>query len=190
MPLASLDRARDVAAEAGLPSAFAELHVFRALAHSPQAAAPIFQLLLALLTSDFDMQLRELIIMRIGWVTRSAYEWTQHWIVAVDRLGMEPDYVLAARDWVNSPLYGPRERAVMAATDETLRDGTISSVCLAPLDDAGALWWDAFGVVLVLLERPAVSDPTGGARPPPALGLVSMWGLASASAHKRRQFAR
>jgi alkylhydroperoxidase family enzyme len=32
--------------------------------------------------NKFDTRLRELMIMRIGWVTGSAYEWTQHWRVA------------------------------------------------------------------------------------------------------------
>jgi hypothetical protein len=29
-----------------------------------------------------DPRLRELVIMRIGWLTASDYEWTQHWRVA------------------------------------------------------------------------------------------------------------
>lgn len=72
-----------------------------------------------------DARLRELIIMRIGWVTDSVYEWTQHWRVA--RLLEVPERdLLGVRDWQNAGHFGEAERAVLAATDETLRDGTIS----------------------------------------------------------------
>jgi alkylhydroperoxidase family enzyme len=72
-----------------------------------------------------DARLRELIIMRIGWVTGSVYEWTQHWRVA--RLLDVPERdLLAVKDWRSAAHFGAAERAVLAATDETLRDGTIS----------------------------------------------------------------
>lgn len=42
--------------------------------------------------------MRELVIMRIGWVTGSVYEWTQHWGVAT-ALGVDQADLLAVRDW-------------------------------------------------------------------------------------------
>jgi alkylhydroperoxidase family enzyme len=72
-----------------------------------------------------DARLRELVIMRIGWKTGSVYEWTQHWRVAT-QLGIDADDIVAVRDWQTSDRLGPAERAVLAATDETLDTGTIS----------------------------------------------------------------
>jgi alkylhydroperoxidase family enzyme len=48
-----------------------------------------------------DTRLRELMIMRIGWITGSAYEWTNHWRVATTA-GIPLEDVLAVRDWQNS----------------------------------------------------------------------------------------
>jgi alkylhydroperoxidase family enzyme len=77
-----------------------------------------------------DARLRELVIMRIGWKTGSVYEWTQHWRVAT-QLEVDPADILAVRDWQSSARFGPAERAVLAATDETLDTGTISDATWA-----------------------------------------------------------
>lgn len=104
----------------------AELSVFRIALHQPPVAVALHGMLEALLWKGaLDARLRELIIMRIGWVTDSVYEWTQHWRVA--RLLDVPERdLLAVRDWQNAGHFGEAERAVLAATDETLRAGTIS----------------------------------------------------------------
>ena len=45
-----------------------------------------------------DSRLRELVIMRIGWLTACDYEWTQHWRVA-SGLGVPAEDLLGVRDW-------------------------------------------------------------------------------------------
>jgi alkylhydroperoxidase family enzyme len=70
-------------------------------------------------------RLRELLIMRIGWVTGSNYEWTQHWRIAQD-YGLSEAEVLAVRDWRAADCFDAVDQAVLAATDETLSDGCIS----------------------------------------------------------------
>jgi alkylhydroperoxidase family enzyme len=72
-----------------------------------------------------DTRLRELMIMRIGWVTGSAYEWTNHWRVATTA-GIPPEDVLAVRDWRNSDRLTAADRAILAATDECLEGKSIS----------------------------------------------------------------
>jgi hypothetical protein len=62
-------------------------------------------------------------IMRIGWVTGSAYEWTQH--AGGDDRGDPPD-VLAVRDWRNSDRL-TAATGVLAATDESLAGKSIST---------------------------------------------------------------
>jgi len=87
----------------GLNPQFADLSVFRILLHNPTVAREIGKTLTALLFDGnvLDPRLRELVIMRIGWVTGSEYEWTQHWRVA---RGMQipAEDLLAVRDWQNA----------------------------------------------------------------------------------------
>lgn len=120
------DEARRRASERGIPESMADLSVFRIALHQPGVAAGLSTMLHELLWKGvLDARLRELIIMRIGWSTGSVYEWTQHWRVA--RMLEVPEHdILAVRDWEQADHFGPAERAVLAATDETLRDGTIS----------------------------------------------------------------
>ena len=104
----------------------ADLSVFQVLLRHPSLARALNDLLTALLwRGRLDARLRELVIMRIGWVTGSLYEWTQHWRVATGLGVVEADLV-AVRDW-KAHGFGPAERAVLAATDETLATGTISA---------------------------------------------------------------
>jgi len=62
-------------------------------------------------------------------VTGSDYEWTQHRKIAQARFGVSADELLALRDWRRADRFGPAERAVLAATDETLETGTILPPC-------------------------------------------------------------
>jgi len=125
VPMLGHDDARAAAAEAGIPEYMAELSVFRIVLHQPGVATALNGMLHALLFKGrLDGRLRELIIMRIGWVTGSVYEWTQHWRVAT-QLGMTPEDICGVRDPEHHD-YGASERAVLAATDETLQTGTIS----------------------------------------------------------------
>ena len=79
-----IDEARARAAEGGVPEMMGDLNVFRVLLHDPASTAAINGLLHRLLwKGDLDQRLRELVIMRIGWVSGAVYEWTQHWHVAL-----------------------------------------------------------------------------------------------------------
>ena len=142
--LLSVEEARKVAAEAGLPEPFAELSIFRLLLRRPQTARALGDLLVSLLfRGELDHRLRELVIMRIGWATGSDYEWTQHWTIAQERFGVTAEELLAVRDWRTSHCFGAAERAVLAATDETLETGTLSAEawerCQAHLDSEACI---------------------------------------------------
>ncbi len=119
--------AREAAEAVGLPSAFADLNVFRMLLHAPRTAKAVGDLLLSLLFGGkLDARLRELIIMRLGWATGSCYEWTQHWPLALERFGCSQEDLFAVRNWRDSDHFGETEKAVLAAVDETLETGTLS----------------------------------------------------------------
>ena len=107
-----LEASREAAKAAGLVAQFAELSVFRTLLQNPPLAKAVQDLLIALLfRGKLDARLRELVIMRLGWATRSDYEWTQHWKVALE-LGVPEDDLLAVRDWRSSERFDAADRCV------------------------------------------------------------------------------
>ena len=118
-------RARGIAL--GLSEQLATLNVFRTLLHQEPVAKAVAGTLTTLLFTGnrLDVRVRELVIMRVGWVTGSCYEWTQHWRVARGLEIPEKD-LLAVRDWKSARCFSAIERAALAATDETLADGHIS----------------------------------------------------------------
>jgi len=127
IPLLPVDEAKAAADEAGVPDYMAELSIFQTLLNHPQFAGPFNDLLATMLWHGaLDRRLRELVIMRIGWLTECNYEWTQHWRVA-SRLGVSAEDLLGVRDWRSHNGFGPTERAVLAATDDVVRDGVVSA---------------------------------------------------------------
>src|SRR2546423_13119313 len=80
VPMVSLERAAELGEAMGMPARRTQSEAFRTVANNPGVARVAFsQLMQQLENNKFDTRLRELMIMRIGWVTGSAYEWTQHW---------------------------------------------------------------------------------------------------------------
>jgi len=139
IPLLAPELATAAATDAGIPPIVADLNVFRVWLHHPKLSRWFNDLLMGLLwDGSLEPRLRELVIMRCGWVTGSDYEWTQHWRIALGLKLDEADLV-AVREWTGSDRFGPAERAVLAATDETIIDGAISAAtwraCLDHVSD-------------------------------------------------------
>ncbi len=116
------------AEEVGILPKLAELNIFRTLLRHPKLAKVVSELLMMLLSdgNQLDARLRELVIMRIGWVTACDYEWTQHWPIA-KLFGLTEEELLAVRDWTNADCLTAADKAVLAATDDTLAQGRISA---------------------------------------------------------------
>ncbi len=118
--------ARAAAVDHGLPEYMGDLSVFQIALKNPKVARALNGMLHSLLIKgELDGRIRELIIMRIGWATGAVYEWTQHWRVATGMNIAETD-LLGVRDWRNHDGFGDPERAVLAATDDSLTAGVIS----------------------------------------------------------------
>ena len=128
IPPLSKEEAVKRAMEHGLPTPIAGLNIFRVLLNHPVLAKEINGTLLMLLFlgNKLSHRARELIIMRLGWATGSEYEWSQHWPIAKDFKVDEPS-LLAVRDWQNSSVLSGADKAVLAATDDTLSQGFISA---------------------------------------------------------------
>jgi alkylhydroperoxidase family enzyme len=126
VPMIPLERARELGEAMGIPTRRTQSEAFRVMANNPGVARVAYNQLIQLLENNkFDTRLRELMIMRIGWVTGSSYEWTQHWRVATTA-GIPPADILAVRDWQNSERLTPADRAILAATDQCLAGKSIS----------------------------------------------------------------
>jgi alkylhydroperoxidase family enzyme len=126
VPMVSPERARDLGDAMGMPARRTQSEAFRTVANNPGVARVAFSQLMQLLENNtFDTRLRELMIMRIAWVTGSAYEWTQHWRVATIA-GIPPEDILAVRDWGTSDRLTPADEAILTATDECLAGKSIS----------------------------------------------------------------
>jgi alkylhydroperoxidase family enzyme len=127
VPLLPVGEAKAAADEAGVPNYMAELAIFQALLNHPTLARALNDLLATMLWhGKLDTRLRELAIMRIGWLTASDYEWTQHWRVALG-LGVSPDDLVGVQNWQAHNGFGAVERAVLAATDDVVGDGAVSA---------------------------------------------------------------
>lgn len=127
VPLLPVGEAKAAADEAGVPNYMAELAIFQVLLNHPTLARALNDLLATMLWhGKLDTRLRELAIMRIGWLTASDYEWTQHWRVALG-LGVSADDLVGVQNWQVHNGFGPVERAVLAATDDVVRDGVVSA---------------------------------------------------------------
>jgi len=134
IPMLDLGDARAAAARVGVPEGMADLSVFRVLLRHEELAARVNGLLHQLLwNGTLEPRLRELVIMRVGWRQGSLYEWTQHWRVA-RMLEIPEDDLVAVRDWKGSDRFDRADRAVLAATDETLGAGAISTGTWAELE--------------------------------------------------------
>src|SRR6202140_5761809 len=116
----------------------AEPAIFQVLLNHPTLARTLNDLLATMLWhGKLDTRLRELAIMRIGWLTASDYEWTQHWRVAL-RLGVSADDLVGVQNWQAHNGFGPVERAVLAAPDAVVRDGGGSGAALGACGSAPA----------------------------------------------------
>jgi alkylhydroperoxidase family enzyme len=125
--LAPEEQAKTIARTISAPEAMATRNAFRTLANSPTMAEGVFTHLTTLLNKNiFKTRLRELSIMRIGWVTGSKYEWTQHWRVA-NAAGVPEEDILAVRDWQNADRLTDADGTILQATDEMLDYGKNSN---------------------------------------------------------------
>lgn len=146
VPQLPVDEAKAAADEAGVPDYMAELSIFQVLLNHPRLARTFNDLLATMLWHGvLDSRLRELAIMRIGWLTACDYEWTQHWRVA-SGLGVSAEDLLGVRDWRSHDGFGPAERAVLAAADDVVRDGAVSA------DSWAACERELHGDTTVLIE--------------------------------------
>jgi 4-carboxymuconolactone decarboxylase len=103
------------------PDAVPVPNALSTLMHHPGLAGPFLAFNRVLLfTPALEPRLRELMVLRVAWRTRSAYEWLQH-VRLARGCGVTPDEIDAiARGADADAPWSPLEAELLAATDELI----------------------------------------------------------------------
>jgi alkylhydroperoxidase family enzyme len=110
-----------------LAGALSKLNVIRALLHNPAVTAAQSHLGGTLMASKtLNPRLRELVILRTGWRTKSEYEFCQH-IGIARQLQMSDEEILGVRDPANCKVFSEVDRAVIAMADELDDNAEVSA---------------------------------------------------------------
>jgi alkylhydroperoxidase family enzyme len=127
LPVLSQEEALLAAERIGIDAKYLTQPIWLMLLARPKYAKALYSVLTDLLfRSTVPVRLRELLIMRTGWNTAAEFEWSQHWSVA-ERAGVDMQAVLAVRNWHSSDVFDASERAALAAADDVVENGAITS---------------------------------------------------------------
>jgi alkylhydroperoxidase family enzyme len=98
------------------------LNIYRMLPHAETSLYGFMKLGNALLfKAELDPILRELVILRVGYLSDATYEIHQHLVVA-RHVGVPADKIAAAKQGPDAKVFSPLERAILRFTDEVVRD--------------------------------------------------------------------
>jgi alkylhydroperoxidase family enzyme len=93
-------------------------HVLGTLLHHPRLAGPFLAYNNVLLSQPtLDPRLRELLVLRVSWLTRSRYEWAQH-VRLSTRFGITQQQVTAIGTGPASTEWSELESLALRATDQ------------------------------------------------------------------------
>src|SRR5215831_16047497 len=109
-----------------LANAMSKLNVVRALLQNPEVTTAQSHLASALMGSKtLNPRLRELVILRTGWRTKSEYEFCQHVGIA-RQLQMSDEEILGVREPAKCKAFTEVDRAVIAMADELNDNAQVS----------------------------------------------------------------
>jgi len=112
------------------------INIYRLLLHSPPLAETWFEHNNAVRwDTGLDGRLREMVIIRVAYLGGARYVIGQH----VPKLALAEGLTLAEcealKDWQDSNLFSPRDRAVLAYTDAMTRDIEVPDAVFEPLKE-------------------------------------------------------
>lgn len=111
------------------------LNIFGTLAHHPDLMRRWLVFASHVLRkSTLPARERELVILRIGWLCRSEYEWGQHVLIGREA-GLEDDEIRAIAEGPDADAWNRQDRALLQATDELHRDAHISDPTWSALSE-------------------------------------------------------
>lgn len=85
-----------------------------------------------LVTNTVPLRAREIIILRVGWLIKSEYEWHNHVGYALN-LGMSLEEIAAIKQGVDGWDWSEEDRAVIQGTDELVKNHNLSDEAWAAL---------------------------------------------------------
>jgi 4-carboxymuconolactone decarboxylase len=101
-------------------------NVFRTLANHPALYKAWWDFATYILRDNsLPPRDREILILRIGWLCQSEYEWAQHVRIG-KRAGLSDDDIRNIRQGADAPGLSEHDRLLIVATDELRRDSKIS----------------------------------------------------------------
>lgn len=110
------------------------LNVFRTLIKDPEAAKAFLAWGNYILShkNALPPREREIVILRIGYLCRSGYEWTQHHRIALQS-GLSAGEIERIKAGPEAPGWTPAEAALLQATDDLHNDRFVGNVAWAAL---------------------------------------------------------
>jgi alkylhydroperoxidase family enzyme len=112
------------------------INVYKLLLHTPPLAACWLDLISAArYKTELDGRLREIVIVRVGYVNHTTYVVKQHVPQLTDPEGLTKEECDALADWRNSKFFSARERAALAYADEMTREIAVRDEIFNALKD-------------------------------------------------------
>jgi len=97
-----------------------DLNLYRMLPHAPTVGAGFLKMGGAILRqSELDPQLREIAILRVGFLSRASYEIHQHKRIA-RKVGLSEEKIAAIEHAPASAVFSPLEKLVLRYTDDVV----------------------------------------------------------------------
>lgn len=110
------------------------INVYKVLLHNTDIASVWMDLVNAVRwKTDLDGRLREIVIIRVGYLNRCAYVVNQHVPELSVPEGLPKEQSDALADWQGSQYFDARERAALAYTDAVTRDIDVPDAVFADL---------------------------------------------------------
>jgi alkylhydroperoxidase family enzyme len=136
IPVLPAEEALKRAKEVNIDESWASLNAFRTMLNSPRVAGGFAELLRTMMFRNVvNSRARELVILRIGWRTKSEYEFCQHVRVSRD-LKIPEAEILGVRDPDACTAYSAVDRAVIKMADELHETATVTAATWATLAQA------------------------------------------------------
>jgi 4-carboxymuconolactone decarboxylase len=110
------------------------INVYKTLLHTPDIASVWLDLVNAVRwKTDLDGRLREIVIVRVGYLNKCVYVVKQHVPVISVPEGLPKEEADTLADWRNSKFFSERERAALAYADAMTRDIDVPDAVFAEL---------------------------------------------------------
>lgn len=110
------------------------LNIFRTMARAPESLTAFLAWGSYILSrrNALPERERELVILRVGFLCKSGYEWGQH-VVIGRRAGLTQAEIARIKQGAAAPGWSPADRALLAATDQLVGDHFVQDAAWADL---------------------------------------------------------